>query len=162
MFDPLAAARVAATLSVDLLLDEARLARLVNQGLTSPGQLTIEDLLRRLTETFQSKEEEREAWIAGIDAAVERVILDRLMARAGSATVTAEVRTAIDAILGELLARLGPPYEGRQLRYDNGHRAQILRDLERHLARAPVERSGLNPAPPPPPGSPIGCGCDRY
>ena len=161
IFDPLSAAETATALVVGGLLVEERLSRLVTQVTRDEDQLTLEEFLTALSQRFRRRDEkDRTALEIELDRVVERAIVDGLIHRAGSETVSPAVRVAIDGVHGEVAAKLGPPFEAKQLRIGNGYRATLIRDIERHLARTPGERVGRAVPPPAPPGSPIGCGCD--
>ena len=162
-FDPLTAAATCADMTLRVLLNETRLMRVATQTTRDETQLSLEELLATLIETFEPNDEKKRApREVELDRVVERAIVDALIDVAGSGSVPPPVRAAVDGALGELLARLGPLYETRQLRIENGVRATILRDLTRHLARTPGERVGRTTPAEPPPGSPIGCGhCDE-
>ncbi len=78
-FDPIAAAENIADLTLSLLLDPARSARLINQAAMDPAQLGLKDVIDELLKsTFYQQAEE--SYAAEVQRIVNIVALKRLMA----------------------------------------------------------------------------------
>lgn len=146
LFDPHVAAEQGAELVVRLLLDEARAARLVDQG--AAGGFGLDELIRALVEATWSLPATGPAPPPA--TAVRDVVLDHLirLARDARPRVAAGARFHLIE-LGPRLRTLAQhdPHADRQA-------AQVLRFLE--------DPTSSEPARPPtlPPGSPIGCSGD--
>ena len=149
-FDPIAPAGVAARMTLRMLLNPERAARLVEQAALAPGLPTLHDVLDRLeTATFGA--EPTDGYEAEVKRVVESVVVDELMELAATAPMP-QVRALAEDRLRRLRDRTadrdGDP-AGRA--HDAWLAASIQRFLDRPAAPLP------EPAPlTPPPGSPIG------
>ena len=148
-FDPLGAAAASAAMTIDLILQPERMARLVEFHARDDSYPSLSDVVDRTLRATWYAPAEGDAYRAQIRNVVERVVLDRLMTEAASATVVPAARavlTAEVAGLAEWLAeRKGP----------TPHQALALEDIRRWQSRP----ENLNPRPDlpaPPPGDPIG------
>ena len=152
VFDSLGAAATLADLTVQGLLVPERLARTVDTEGVSLEEV-LESLESYVSKAIVDSHEESE-----LIRVVARVIVEAMMNRAATSGGSPTVREAIDASLEEVLAeaRNTPVQSSR----GSAFASNLIRDLERHLVRAPSERLGRTPAAAPPPGSPIGCGCE--
>jgi hypothetical protein len=151
-FDALGAAATAADLTVAALLQPERAARLVDQHRRLPGLPGFETVLARLTATVFARPPGESARHAGIRAAVQEVVVSRLIGLAERAPSGA-VRALADWQLGRLWQLLddGDPADPAA----SGWRALAAR-IRRHLERPGVAGPAPPAAPPAPPGSPIG------
>jgi Met-zincin/Domain of unknown function (DUF5117) len=151
VFDPLAAAETAAGLSLDMLLNPTRAARMNNNQARSAAQPGFPDLLDEvLTATWYAAPTE------GTAGALRRVVniaaLDRLLRLAGNAEVEPQVRAeSLDALLAlqswlQQQAPLAPPAWRAHYRFGAAQVARLLAD--------PAAMAGLSGLKPPP-GSPI-------
>ncbi|TXS91206.1 DUF5117 domain-containing protein [Parahaliea aestuarii] len=149
--DPLAAAQVAASLSVDLLLNPTRAARMNNNRARSAAQPAFLDLLGALLAvTFYAEPATGNA--GALQRVVNTVTLDRLMQLAGNADAQTQARAeALDVLLA-----LQPQLEERAPVASPDWRAhyrflavQIDRFLDDGEALAGLKLLGA------PPGSPI-------
>ncbi|MEE8138299.1 MAG: zinc-dependent metalloprotease [Thermoanaerobaculia bacterium] len=152
-FDPLGAAASAARLAIRGLLQRERAARLVDFHRRDPALPGFEEVLAALSErVFQrSREGERRAEIR---RAVQGVVVDELVALAGRREAPAAVRARAEGELERILQRLlDEPGEAPAQR---AHRSLLARAIRRHLERGRQETELPQPAPPAPPGDPIG------
>ena len=153
-FDPIAPAAAAAELTLDVLLNAQRAARLVEQAAFDPRLPGLQEVLDRLGEaTFASAAE------GGYQAEVKRVIEDavvrELVELAGSAPMP-QVRAMAGLWLRDRRDRLAALAPGAPVA-ERAHALRLVDQIDRFLER-PAE-----PWAPPrpvetPPGSPIGAG----
>jgi hypothetical protein len=154
LFDPLAAARVAAEMTVGNLLQRARAARLIiNQGMNQTA-LSLEEVIDRLLGA---------TWLVGppsgdyekaVARTVESVVLNKLIDLAGQREASTDVRAAASASLerlAELIADRVEPGDAPERAHHRLALDEITRFLDRPHRPAEDPRS-LSP----PPGSPIG------
>jgi hypothetical protein len=150
-FDPVAPAEAAADLSVSLLLEPERAARLVTQHALDPRLPGLDEVLARLVDaTFDS--DAPSGYEAEIAGAVQWVVVQRLQELAGGAPMPraraiAELRLRALRDKVDSLAT-GPAVEAGWYRY---LATEIGRFLDRRMPADP--RPALPEAPP---GSPIG------
>jgi len=152
-FDAIAPAAGAADLTVSLLLQPERAARLVQQQALQPGLPGLDGLIDQLVRaTFGPLASD--GYHAEIQRAVQRVVADRLMLLVRDAG-TAQVRAIATLKLEELRRRMGAPAGGAPFA-ERAHRALLARDIARFFeggydpARLVTESRDL------PPGAPIG------
>ena len=149
-FDAVSPAASAADLTVGLLLNEERAARLVEQHALDPRQPGLDEVIGELMRAgFRQPAED--AYRRELRRAVGRVVAERLMTLAAEAPMP-QVR----AIARQRLQQLAN--EGRRISSDpseTAHMALLAADIGRFLERdwVPAER---RPTPSPPPGAPIG------
>ncbi len=152
IFDALGAAATAAELTVAALLQPERAARLVDQRRRAPELPGFETVLTRLAETVFAQPPGESARRAGIRAAVQEVVVSRLIGLAQQAPSGA-VRALAEWQLGRLAERL----EGADPRAPEASvRRALGARIRRHLERPGVSGAAPPAAPPAPPGSPIG------
>ena len=149
MFDAITPAVVAANMTVGLLLNDARAARLVEQHALDPSMPGLEWVLDELI-TATSKPQTASPYEAEIGRAVQRVVMEHMMTLAGSADMP-QVRALATARLLPWKTMNAPTATGA----DAAHRAALGEDIRRFLDRplTPVTRADLPDAPP---GAPIG------
>ena len=149
MFDAITPAVVAANMTVGLLLNDARAARLVEQHALDPSMPGLEWVLDELI-TATSKPQTASPYEAEIGRAVQRVVMEHVMTLAGSADMP-QVRALATARLLPWKTMNAPTATGA----DAAHRAALGEDIRRFLDRplTPVTRADLPDAPP---GAPIG------
>ncbi len=151
-FDAIAPGAAAADLTVSLLLQPERAARLVQQHALAPALPSLDAVIDQLVRaTFVAAP--ADAYLAEIGRAVQRVVADRLMLLVRDAG-TAQVRAIATLKLEELRARMAgaaPVAVG-----ERAHRQLLARDIARFFeggydpVRLVTETREL------PPGAPIG------
>ena len=149
MFDAITPAVTAADLTLGFLLNEARAARLVQQQAIDPGMPGLQGVLDRLlAATFGPAS--ADAYEAEIQRAVQRVVVERLMALAGGAEMS-QVRALATAAL-RTRANAPRPAGASPA---SAHAALLAADITRFLERPAPPVAGTA-VPPAPPGAPIG------
>ncbi len=159
-FDALGAAATAADLSIRLLIEPSRAARLVDFHRRSPSTPDLSELLSTLVERLFSDTvglSSREAELARV---VQRVLVDRLLALSADSEATPWVRARVDLALSDLLQRLDAiePLEAPE----RAHLASLASDIGRHLSRPSAPREAAKAAQREPPGEPIGGGFGSF
>jgi hypothetical protein len=150
-FDPIAPAVVAADMTIGVILQADRAARLVAQKAVDSTLPGFEDVVDRLvTAVFGVKT--ANSYEAQIKFAIERVLVGRLMTLADSAAM-AQVR----ALATERLRTLSRRSENVVIpnRADRAHRQLLESDIRRFLDR-PFDAMRPATTPAAPPGAPIG------
>jgi hypothetical protein len=148
-FDPLGAATTAADLTIGFILQPQRMARLVEFHARDESSPALAEVVDRTLEVSWYAPAEETPYMQEIRHVVERVVLDRLMAEAGSAENTPQVRAVLTAQVASLSAWLA------ELESPTPHQRLALDDINRWWQRS----EGTTPAsdvPEAPPGSPIG------
>ncbi|KPF74868.1 hypothetical protein IP88_07570 [alpha proteobacterium AAP81b] len=162
VFDQLKAARIAAALVVEPLLDGARAARLVALAARDPGGVTLAQLLDRLLAASWNAPAAGSARDAALRRVVQGVVLDGLMI-CGATTTSPEARALVLDRVARLGADLGARKGGDAV--TAAWAAQAARDIARYLEdpakNAPKSASapwGKGPRSrfPQPPGPPLG------
>ena len=148
-FDPIGVASTAADMTVGLILQPQRMARLVEFHARNPENPGLEEVVDRLLEATWGAPPASDPYLAEIEATTQRVVLDRLLAAAGSAANTPAVR----AILNDRVHRL----QERLMAIDapNPHQLLAKEDIARWIMR-PEGLTAATPVPGSPPGAPIG------
>ncbi len=152
VFDAITPAVVAADLTVGFILEPQRAARLVEQHALDPALPGLDEVIDRLVRAgFDvSAGSPYEAEIA---RALGRVVADRLMALAGSASMP-QVRAIATWKLEQLRDKLSPP--GVPTTSAAAANARLIaNDIKRFLER-PAGPYRAPATPEPPPGAPIG------
>ncbi len=148
-FDPIGAAASAADLTIGLILQPQRMARLVEFHARDESYPGLAEVVDRTLEVTWYAPTEDGPYLEQIRNAVERVFLDRLLAEAGSSNNSPQVRavlTAQTASLAEWLSALEDPTPHQRLALDDIRRWQ-------QRAEGSTPPSGAAELPP---GSPIG------
>ena len=149
VFDPLAAADVAADYTVLLLLHPERMARLVNNHAMDPDQPGLGEVLDRLTAKTWGAEEPADSYRRAVQDAAERSVLNGMRREAMNPDNPARVR----AVIEERLRQLGQTLAAEE--NPSPHERLATADIHRFLTRD----ESLDPnarRPVLPPGSPIG------
>lgn len=152
-FDPLGAAATAADGVATLLLEPHRIARLEDFHRRDPGLPGAEEVVGGLIDrAFAARAATPR--LAAIERAVERAVADRLLSLAGNPQLPPAVRAWDEWGLRRVLERLGSraPADASA----RAHRDTLRGDVERFLDRRSLPAGVPAPAPPMPPGSPIG------
>lgn len=154
-FDAIAPAAAAADLTVSLVLQAERAARLVQQRALDPSLPGLDAVIDALVgATFGATP--ADAYHAEIHRAVQRVVADRLMILVTEAP-TAQVRALASLKLDDLRRRMAAPAAAAPVG-ERAHRALLARDIAQFFegrydpARLVTELREL------PPGAPIGAG----
>jgi len=152
LLDPIAAAGTAAELSLSLLLEPARAARLVDQARRDPELPSLDELLRNLVElAWPVPSPEEGAEERAIRREVRARVLDRLMRLATDPAVAVRVQVRALAALTDLQSRLEVFVEGDpHSRWERERLRRFFEDPRPESAAPPT------PALPAPPGPPIG------
>ncbi|HUF50672.1 MAG TPA: zinc-dependent metalloprotease [Longimicrobiales bacterium] len=151
IFDAVTPAASAADMTLALLLNDERAARLVQQKALDASLPGLPDVLAQITRAVAAAPA-ADTYEAEIARAVQRVYADRLMALALTATMP-QVRALATYELSRLPAAL-PAASNTDAA---AHRMMIARDVQRFMER-PMEPAPARPiaAPTTPPGQPIG------
>jgi hypothetical protein len=150
-FDAVSPAASAADLTVGLLLNDERAARLVQQNALNPAMPGLEWTLDQLVRgTFARRH--ADPYLAEIDRAVERVVVDHLMRLAGTAPMP-QVRAVAAGQLMQIRTSYG--FEHTPNSPEQAHRALLTADITRFLERDYTPEQRIAP-PTIPPGAPIG------
>ncbi|HEY7515463.1 MAG TPA: zinc-dependent metalloprotease, partial [Vicinamibacteria bacterium] len=151
VFDPLSPVQVAADLTISILLEPERCARLVAQAALDPSLPSLADVLARLVgATFDARP--ADPYEQEVGRVAQGVVVDRLRRLAVESPML-QVRARSEEALAALAVRLRgePGTDGAE----RAHRSYLAREIDRFL-----ERAATVPPPPgplaPPPGSPIG------
>jgi hypothetical protein len=153
-FDALGAAATAADLTLRMLLEPSRIARLVDQHRRYASLPALDEVLVAvLDRSFADSAAlaPREAEVARV---VQRVVIDRLSELSAEPDLPSWVRGRIDLALSGLLQRLDQmvPLDGAE----RAHFDALAAEIGRHLARPAPAREIARAARPEPPGEPIG------
>ena len=142
VFDPLAAAAVAADITIAVLLEPTRAARLIDIHARMPDAPSLAEVLRELIKATWLSEQ------SAVQDQINETVLRRMISLAANATAPASVRATTESALVRL--RLG-----LEERSNEPMAAWGAREIDRFLARPHVEATPAKPLPAPP-GSPIG------
>jgi hypothetical protein len=156
VFDALGAAATAADLTLGLLLDPARAARMVDFHRRAASTPDFGELLEVVVERVfvdPAALPPREAEIARV---VQRVLVDRLEGLSSDGSAAPGVRARADRSLSNLLQRLDARESAAA--EEQAHVDALVAEIGRHLARPAPPREPVRTAPPAPPGEPIGAG----
>lgn len=127
-FDPITLAGGLATEVIGNLLNRQRLARLSIFHARDPDNPSVHEVLGRIVERSWGRTPSASPGMRALERAVERVVLDELLDRAGDSQATPEVRAAAAHQIAELADRIeGMPGSSAE---DQAHRAMALRDIE--------------------------------
>ena len=150
LFDPVAAAVLAADVTISALLHPARAERLSQQD-GARRHFGLVDVLKRLVEKTDYAKAESDQSSAPVRRAVQRLLVDRLMELAVSQRVSQDVRSAASGTLFDHLRGRYPETTD----IDQWHARSIDEAIQRFRARA--HQAAKTPTQlTSPPGSPIG------
>jgi hypothetical protein len=150
LFDPIAAARASAAITLHALLHPARAARLVRFHDEDPENPSLSEVTGSLVDLIST--EERDGGNSALRRAVREVAVSTLMGIAADQTNDASVRAMYEEALRDLASRLRA-HPGHDVEAADRH--ATIESIERFLAR-PIAPRELPPAPAVPPGPPIG------
>lgn len=153
-FDSLGAAATAADMTIRLLLQPARAARMIDFHRRNEGHPDFDELLTALVDKVFLDSALLEPRLAEIARAVQRVLVDRLIELSGNSAAPAWVRSRTDGALAELLQRMDllVPLDPAE----KAHFSAVTAEIGRHLARPAAPIPATRQAPAEPPGEPIG------
>jgi hypothetical protein len=149
VFDAVSPAAGAADMSLSLLLDAQRAARLVQQKALDPSLPGLEDVLQATTRAVMQPDVD-DTYEAEIARAVQRVYVERLMTLASNAPM-AQVRA-----LAEFELRLVSERANGSSTPERAHGLALQSEIERFLERPLEPIRAPAAAPGVPPGQPIG------
>jgi hypothetical protein len=160
VFDELGAARTLASMITDLLLQRDRAARLVQQRLHDPQQLSLGELMSSLADaTWGARPSTaRDAALARV---TQRAVADGLVALAADREASPEVRAVATSQLQGLRARASQAAAAAAAGSEARSHAQLVAaDIGRWLdhGEAPATTRPLVA----PPGDPFGLGADWW
>jgi hypothetical protein len=151
LFDPIAAARASATITLGALLHPARAARLARLSAEDARNPALAEVTGALVDRLVATAPEEGAR-AAIRRAVRDVAVAKLMEVAGDRATDAAVRAGYESALRDLGQRLRAA-PGRGMEADD--RRSTVDAIARFLER-PARMREPAPLPTPPPGPPIG------
>jgi hypothetical protein len=152
VFDPIAAATVAADLAVSGLLEPHRAARLIEFHALEAGNPDFSEVINALLARTWKAPMPRDPYHAAIARAVQSLTVSRLMDLAADPEASPQVRADATEGLRHLSVMLAAtPAPGG----NSAHRRATRDDIERFLARPDATRKQTAPLAPPP-GDPIG------
>jgi len=154
LFDPVAAAAVAADMTVSNLLQSERAARMVELHSRDSRFPGLADLIDRLLDFTWKAKTPSDGAQAAVARAVERVVVDRLIDLAGNTRAAPDVRAIAAAKLRELEGLLRSTHR-TESPVEEAHRRMAADDIARFLSRPSAAAPTPQPLKPPP-GSPIG------
>ncbi|MDO7672436.1 MAG: zinc-dependent metalloprotease, partial [OM182 bacterium] len=145
LFDPLGAAEAAASLTLEILLHPARMARLVAYG--SLGDYpNLEEVVDRLLEVTWGAQTQGSDYLTQVLHVAQRVTINEMMTQATGDENSGEVR----AVLTQALARLASSLES--IRSPSSHQATAAADIRRWQAdptgNVPAEALTMPPGDP--------------
>ncbi len=148
-FDPLAAASIAADLTLTTLLDANRAARLIDFHAQNPAQPDFKEVLDAIIGATWKAPLAASEYHKALQRTVQNVTAKKLMDLASEETASPLVRAEASGALRTLHAML------KATAGTDAHRRQALEDIERFLNRPDAVRQLPRPLPTPP-GDPIG------
>ena len=152
LFDPIAAAKASATITIDAILHPDRASRLVRFHAENRENPSLEEVTSALLRTVTVEASDETAMRASIARAVRAVATRKLMDVAAAQETDSQVRSVFEGTLRDLATRLrARPGRGIEASDRRATAELIDRFLERPLA--PRE---LPKAPTVPQGPPIG------
>jgi acetamidase/formamidase len=151
VFDPIAAATVAADLAVSALLQPQRAARLEAFHARDSANPDLAEVVTALLDRTWRAEPPDDGQEAAVLRAVQSLVLTRLIDLAGDPAATPQVRAEATHALRGLSADLA----GGLSVADVAHRRSARDEIERFLARPDATHRRERPQPAPP-GDPIG------
>jgi hypothetical protein len=154
VFDPVAAATVAADFAVSALLEPHRAARLNEYHALDPANPDFMEVASALVRRTWLAPVPADAYHAAIQRGVQSLVVTRLLDLAADADASPQVRAVATEHLRGLLNDTAATAKDEAT---SAHLRATHDDIERFLAR-PVEPRKRTPPLPTPPGDPIGAG----
>ncbi len=154
VFDPVAAATIAADLAITELLQHERAARLIQFHAHHTANPDFTDVVDALIAATWKTNAPPDEYAATISRALQSLTVTRLMDVAAEPDAAPQVRAVATNALRNLMTMLEqatPPLPRAIL----AHRSTTHRDIERFLNRPDATRKRIEPLPRPP-GDPIG------
>jgi hypothetical protein len=148
-FDPLAAATIAADLTLSALLDPNRAARLIDFHAQNPANPDLKEVIDAIINATWKVPAPQSAYHRAIQRSVQSLTAQKLMNLAGDEGASPLVRAEASAALRNLNAMLKATANA------DAHRRATQEDIERFLNRPEAVRQQTRPLPMPP-GDPIG------
>ncbi|MBA2340155.1 MAG: zinc-dependent metalloprotease, partial [Pyrinomonadaceae bacterium] len=157
VFDPIAAATLAADLAISGLLEPHRAARLIEFNARNRENPDFTEVVTALIARTWNESAPQDAYMAAIQRAVQSLTVTRLMDTAANADAAPQVRAVATEALRNLLERLKDSSTTSTTPSADAHRRATRDDIERFLARPDAPRKQTAPLPIPQ-GDPIGAG----
>ncbi len=154
IFDPLAAADSAASITLQTLLQPTRLARLIETNRINAESPSYEELLAALDIAIFAEETNRKRY--PIARRIQTRFALTLMALAQNPRTSPDVRAETDSYLYTLQNKLSRGLGDDNLNPNNNHRAWLLSLISAHTNRDDITKPLLSQPAIIPPGSPIG------
>ncbi|HVF86026.1 MAG TPA: zinc-dependent metalloprotease, partial [Pyrinomonadaceae bacterium] len=154
VFDPIAAATIAADLAITELLQHQRAARLIQFHAHDAANPDFADVVKELVAATWGTSAPKDAYAATVARAVQSLTATRLMDLAADADAAPQVRAVATLALRNLMTTLEqatPPLPRAII----AHRYATRQDIERFLNRPDAPRKQTPPLPRPQ-GDPIG------
>ncbi len=148
-FDPLAAAAIAADLSLGALLDPSRAARMIDFHAQNPTNPDLREVIDSIIIATWKAPVPQNAYHRAIQRSVQSLTAQKLMNLASDEGTSPLVRAEASAALRNLNAMLKATANA------DAHRRATQEDIERFLNRPEAVRQPARPLPTPP-GDPIG------
>ncbi|HEX8472565.1 MAG TPA: zinc-dependent metalloprotease [Pyrinomonadaceae bacterium] len=153
-FDPIAAAAIAADLTISELLEPHRAARLIEFHARQPANPDFKHVTDALVAQTWKTPVSSDPFQAAVARAVQSLTVTRLMDLAANADASPQVRAVATDALRALITVINAPSPPRS-GMDIAHRRATLDDIERFLVRPDAPRRQTAPLPRPQ-GDPIG------
>ena len=152
IFDAVGAAGIAADLTISVLLEPNRAARLIEFNARDRSNPDFQEIVEALTNATWKQPLPTDAYKAAIQRQVQSLYVAKLMNLATAENVAAQVR----AIASEELRKVSAQLQKTQTNNENAaHFHQTAEDIERFLTRPDNPRKPTTLLPTPP-GDPIG------
>jgi len=148
-FDPLAAATIAADLSLTALLDPNRAARLIQFHAENPANPDLKEVIDAIIAATWKAPVATSAYHRAIQRSVQGATVQKLISLAGDESASPLVRAEANGALRGLNSMLKGPAAA------DAHRRATQEEIERFLNRPDAVRPSSRPLPTPP-GDPIG------
>ncbi|MEE8169674.1 MAG: zinc-dependent metalloprotease, partial [Phycisphaerae bacterium] len=155
-FDPLGAASAAVDVTISLVLNPARCARLIDHHRRDATMPPLDEVVTALTQRAFAAPDGEPLRLLAIRQRVQHVLVARLIGLAQDEQADPAVRSTINDQLTELHQRMVASVDETNRPHARQLAGLIVRHLNRPFAAAPPTRA----ADPLPPGAPIGAGLD--
>jgi hypothetical protein len=153
LFDPIAAATIAADIAVSGLLQPDRAARLNMLHARDPRNPDFAEVVGKLIERTWDAPKERAGLALAIARAEQVLVVQRLIELGESDVASPDVRAVASVALAKLGTKTNRPGDPKEV--DIGHEWFLRREITRFLER-PEPTNRRTPIVPNPPGDPIG------